>query len=94
MIILGIDPGTRFAGYVIFKKDQRQLQLLDYGVLTLAATKPLPDRVAEFYDFFKNKIEIFNVSDIAFETPFVGEKCSKFFKTWLSTRCDLYFSVT
>lgn len=80
MIVLGIDPGTRASGYVIFKKENRQLLLLDYGVLDLPATRHLTDRVADFFSFFKDKIEKFSVSDISIETPFLGKNAANFLK--------------
>lgn len=80
MIVLAIDPGTRISGFVVFKKHERQLQVLDYGMLTLAASDPLTDRVAAFYVFFKEKIEKFSVSDIATETPFLGKNAATFLK--------------
>jgi crossover junction endodeoxyribonuclease RuvC len=80
MIVLGIDPGTRISGFVIFKKDTRSLMLLDYGLLRMPASTDLTDRVAQFFSFFKDKIERFSVSDIALETPFLGKNPSNFLK--------------
>ncbi|MBY0110161.1 MAG: crossover junction endodeoxyribonuclease RuvC [Candidatus Babeliaceae bacterium] len=80
MVVLGIDPGTRVSGYVIFKKENRQVLLLDYGTLSLPASQVLPDRVANFFSFFKKKIEDFSVSDIAIETPFLGKNASNYLK--------------
>lgn len=80
MVVLGIDPGTRVSGFVIFKKQDRQLLLLDFGTLNMPASQELPDRVAEFFSFFKQKIEKFSVSDIAIETPFLGKNASNYLK--------------
>ncbi len=80
MVVLGIDPGTRVSGFVIFKKENRLLSVLDYGMLSMPASRELPDRVAEFYSFFKDKIEKYSVSDIAIETPFLGKNASNFLK--------------
>ncbi len=80
MVVLGIDPGTRVSGFVIFKKENRQVLLLDYGTLSLPASQGLPDRVAQFFSFFNKKIEKYSVSDIAIETPFLGKNASNFLK--------------
>lgn len=80
MIVLAIDPGTRVSGYVIFKKENRQLLVLDFGLLSLPATRELTDRVGDFYTFFKEKIEKFGVSDICLETSFLGKNASTFLK--------------
>ncbi len=80
MVVLGIDPGTRVSGFVIFKKENRQVSVLDYGTLSMPASQELTDRVAEFFSFFKDKIEKFSVSDIAIETPFLGKNASNYLK--------------
>lgn len=80
MVVLGIDPGTRVSGFVVFKKENRQLSVLDYGILRMPASAELTDRVGEFFSFFKDKIEKFSVSDIALETPFLGKNPSNFLK--------------
>ena len=80
MVVLGIDPATRVSGYVIFKKEDRRLFVLDYGTLSLPATASLPDRVASFYTFFQEKITTFGVTHLAVETPFLGKNASNFLK--------------
>lgn len=45
MIILGIDPGTRIAGFGIIRADGAQFKLLDYGNLELSEKKPLGERL-------------------------------------------------
>lgn len=80
MIILGIDPGLRFAGFGIMKKDGRSAYLLDYGYLSLPPTESLSVRVRLFYDFFLEKVEKWEVTDIALETPFLGKNAQNFLK--------------
>ncbi len=80
MVVLGIDPGTRVAGYVIFKKEGGRVQVLDYGLLKMPATTPLPDRVHHFFTFFDEKITTFSVTAFALETPFLGKNASNFLK--------------
>ena len=80
MIILGIDPGLRFSGFGVLKKTQKQVLLLDYGLLKLSSTKNLQTRIHIFYDFFTEKIKKHNVTDIALETPFLGKNAQNFLK--------------
>lgn len=80
MVVLGIDPGTRVSGFVIFKKEARVLVLIDYGILSLGTSDNLQDRVAHFFQFFNDKIKQFSVTDIAIETPFLGKNASNFLK--------------
>jgi crossover junction endodeoxyribonuclease RuvC len=80
MIILGIDPGLRIAGFSVIKKDLRGTLLLDYGYLSLPATKTLSQRVRIFHDFFEQKIQTFQATDVAIETPFLGKNAQNFLK--------------
>ena len=80
MILLGVDPGTQFSGYSVFRKESTILSLLDYGVLKLGAQKPLPERVYKFHEEIdllmnKNKIDY-----LVLETPFLGKNAQNFLK--------------
>ena len=80
MILLGIDPGFRITGFAIVKKEKGKVFLLDYGDLRMPGSKPLPDRVGIFHDFFSQKIAQWNTTDIALETPFLGKNAQNFLK--------------
>lgn len=80
MVILGIDPGTRFAGYGIVCKDKQQAYLLDHGCLKLRPTESLQLRIHQFYTFFSEKIQMNGVTDLALETPFLGKNAQNFLK--------------
>src|ERR1700744_4881344 len=80
MIILGIDPGFRFTGYGILKKEGHKSYLLDYGFLKLPPTQPLHVRVGMFHAFFNKKIIEHKVTDISLETPFLGKNAQNFLK--------------
>ncbi len=80
MVILGIDPGTRFAGFGILSKDKQRAFLIDHGCLKLRPTDPLQLRLHQFYDFFSEKIKTYGVTDIALETPFLGKNAQNFLK--------------
>ncbi len=80
MIILGIDPGFRYSGFGILKKEEKKVFLLDYGYLPLSVTKTLSERIGIFYAFFSKKVEQWQVSTIAFETPFLGKNAQNFLK--------------
>jgi crossover junction endodeoxyribonuclease RuvC len=80
VVILGIDPGFRFAGFGILKKEGRQALLLDYGHLTMSSSDSLITRVGEFHQFFEEKITTWGVTVIALETPFLGKNAQNFLK--------------
>lgn len=79
-VILGIDPGFRFAGFGVLKRDGTKGYLLDYGYLAMSSTKSLSQRVSIFHDFFSEKIIQWQVTDIALETPFLGKNAQNFLK--------------
>ena len=80
MVILGIDPGFRFAGFGILKKEGRQALLLDYGYLGMSSSDSLITRVGTFHDFFEEKIKEWHVTTIALETSFLGKNAQNFLK--------------
>ncbi|MFC1843107.1 crossover junction endodeoxyribonuclease RuvC [Candidatus Dependentiae bacterium] len=80
MVILGVDPGTRFAGFGVLKKEKQKTFLLDYGYLKMPPSKSLADRIGMFHRFFDEKIKQFCVTDLALETPFLGKNASNFLK--------------
>lgn len=80
MVVLGIDPGFRFAGYGILKKEGSKAFLLDHGCLKLQPTQPLVHRTGLFHAFFEEKIHHWHVTDIALETPFLGKNAQNFLK--------------
>lgn len=80
MVILGVDPGFQYAGFSILKKDGQRVFLIESGVLTMKSTQPLPERVERFYNFFKDKIVTYHVTDIALETSFLGKNAQNFLK--------------
>lgn len=80
MVVLGVDPGFRFAGFGILKKEQGKTYLLDCGYLALPQKLSLAERTEIFYTAFKSKIETHNVTHLALETPFLGKNPQNFMK--------------
>lgn len=80
MILLGVDPGCRFAGFGIIRKEGTLVYLVDHGCLRMASTKPLSERISIFHDFFNDKIINLGVTHLALETPFLGKNAQNFLK--------------
>ena len=80
MVILGIDPGFSITGFSILKKENGKTFVLDFGFLKLKSTDHLSVRTGIFYSCFKEKIEKFNVTDLAIETSFLGKNAQTFLK--------------
>jgi crossover junction endodeoxyribonuclease RuvC len=80
MVILGIDPGFRFAGYAIIKKEGHKTYMLDCGYVKMSSSQSLVERVGIFHDALQEKITTFSVTDLALETPFLGKNAQNFLK--------------
>lgn len=80
MVILGIDPGLCVSGFGIIQKKGSTACLLDYGYLALNQKKAVFERLGDLYAFFAEKIQIYHVTDIALETPFLGKNAQNFLK--------------
>lgn len=80
MIILGIDPGTRFSGYSILKREKSAIFLIACDLLKFGAEKPLPERVFLFGDNFEHIIKKYEVTNISLETPFLGKNAQNYLK--------------
>jgi crossover junction endodeoxyribonuclease RuvC len=78
--MLGIDPGFRFAGFGVVKKEGTRVSVLDYGFLRLQPTKSLVERTGLFHSFFDEKIKTHAVTHLSLETPFLGKNAQNFMK--------------
>ena len=80
LIVLGIDPGTRRAGWSIIQYDQSGLRLLAIDTLSLSPTVPLSTRVGIFGEFVAKLLEQYAITAIALETAFVSKNAQTFHK--------------
>ena len=80
MVLLGVDPGFRYAGFGIIRKEERRTVVVDYGYLRLPQTKSLVERTGLFHEFFSKKVIDHKVTHLALETPFLGKNTQSFLK--------------
>lgn len=80
LIVLGIDPGTRRAGWSVIKYDQAGLTLLAIDTLSLSPSLPLPTRVGIFGEFIAKLLEHYTITAISLETAFVAKNPQTFHK--------------
>ena len=80
MVILGVDPGTRISGFGLLKRENNRSFLIESGCLKLNPATDLKDRISQFHSFFEEKIEKFQITDLALETPFLGKNPQNFLK--------------
>lgn len=72
MIILGIDPGSRYTGYGLISCEHGVEQVLDYGVLRLDAADSHVLRLKQIYDRMLAVIDAFPPDECAVEMPVYG----------------------
>ena len=80
MIILGIDPGSRFLGYAVLSVEGNQMKALDFGVLKFDPDIPLTSRLQSIglgvrELFFKHKPQ-----HMSLEKIFLGKNADSAFK--------------
>ena len=81
MNILGIDPGTRFAGFSIMNaQGMGKLCLLEAGCLILSDKDLMQTRLHKIFIFFDKLIIQNKIGIIALETPFLGKNAQNFLK--------------
>lgn len=74
MVVLGIDPGSRIAGWGVVEEKGNTLKALGYGTIkTPASIKELPARLGHIFREFETLIEKYSPDEIAVENVFFAE---------------------
>ena len=71
-IVLGIDPGSRRAGYGVIRHDGQRASYLASGVINLG-TGSLHDRLARLYTSMVELLEQYTPDEMAIEEVFVAK---------------------
>jgi crossover junction endodeoxyribonuclease RuvC len=72
MRLLGIDPGTRAAGWGVVEARGSALKLVDCGVLRPSSKMPLQHRLVEIFEGYEQLIALYRPSAGALEETFAG----------------------
>lgn len=72
LTILGVDPGTRVAGYGVIEAGGRRLRAIAHGTIAVGKAD-LPGRLAGVYDGLGEVIERFRPDVVAVESVFGGK---------------------
>jgi len=78
-VILGLDPGTVRTGFAVMNK-KNKISLLDFGVLSAPAKKPLTQRLLVIGKKLEDIYKQYSVSDTAIEQVFFGKNPDSAFK--------------
>lgn len=68
MIILGIDPGSRKAGYAVIEVQGKKMKYIESGVMRYDGVKEFVDRLGHIYDSCEELIQKHQPSEIAIES--------------------------
>lgn len=80
MIILGIDPGSRFLGYGLISDDNGKITTIDYGVLKFNSELPLAERLLEIGQGVQLLFSKFRPQHLSVEKIFLGKNADSAFK--------------
>ncbi len=97
MIILGIDPGSRFLGYGVIAVEnfQRldQMKPIDFGVLKFDAEVPLTERLQMIGLGVRELLAKFNPQHLSLEKIFLGKNADSAFKMGHARGVIIYESL-
>ncbi len=79
-IILGVDPGTRIAGYGIIRVVGQRIDLLQYGVLQLHKYSTHELKLKKIFERMVQIIDEFMPDEMAIEDPFYGKNIQSMLK--------------
>jgi crossover junction endodeoxyribonuclease RuvC len=93
MIILRIDPGSRFLGYGVILVDGGNLKAIDYGVLKFDADIPLSERLQSIGAGVKQLLEKYKPDHMSLEKIFLGKNADSAFKMGHARGMVIYESL-
>lgn len=80
MIILGIDPGTRFTGFGLIKKELGEIRHVDNGIVAPSPSVTLPKKLKKIFDKLEDLIREYSPGEIALEDLFVAKNAKSTLK--------------
>lgn len=80
MIILGIDPGSRFLGYGVVSVTAGQVKAVDFGVLKFNPDIPLTERLLTIGEGVQQLFARFNPDQLSLEKIFLSKNADSAFK--------------
>jgi len=93
MIILGIDPGSRFLGYAVLKIEGPKYKTLDYGVLKFDADLPLTERLQSIGLGVRELFTKHKPDHLSLEKIFLGKNADSAFKMGHARGVVIYESL-
>ncbi len=79
-IILGIDPGTTVMGYGIIHLKNKQMTMLNFGIIQLSKLPTHPDKLKRIYERLDGIMKEYKPDEMAIEAPFFGKNVQSMLK--------------
>ncbi len=73
MLVLGIDPGSRAAGYGLIEANGNRLTAIHYGVVKSPPTKETPPRLKRIFEMFSQIVKEYRPDEVAVENVFFAK---------------------
>ncbi len=93
MIILGIDPGSRFLGYGVISVHAGQMKPIDFGVLKFDAEIPLSERLHSIGSGVRELMQKYEPQHVSLEKIFLGKSADSAFKLGHARGVIIYESL-
>jgi len=93
MIILGIDPGSRFLGYAVLSVEAYKMKAIDYGVLKFDAEIALTERLQSIGKGVRELLEKYKPDHMSLEKLFLGKNADSAFKMGHARGVIIYESL-
>ena len=78
--ILGVDPGTNVLGYAVIEVRNKQLQLLEIGVVTMSHMESQQLKLKKIFERLQAIIKNHQPQYMAIEAPFFGKNVQSMLK--------------
>lgn len=93
MIILGIDPGSRFLGYAVISVQGTTMKPIDFGVLKFNGDVPLSERLQSIGLGVRELFEKYKPNHLSLEKIFLGKNADSAFKMGHARGVVIYESL-
>lgn len=93
MIILGIDPGSRFLGYGVVSVQGTKMTPIDYGVLKFDPDVPLSERLHSIGLGVRELFDRYKPDHLSLEKIFLGKNADSAFKMGHARGVVIYESL-
>jgi len=80
MKILGLDPGLAHTGYAVIKKENNEIEVIDYGCIETKAGKKIEKRLSNIFKELNKIINKYNPDKMAAENLYFCKNVTSAFK--------------